>query len=314
MSKKSEDKKKSTEVAVFEQLRTDLDITRDISGFSVSLNDVFGKGSLAKKESFGGLTFKENSEKVDLAIQNTNELQSIWNHSHTQWMWKHLNLSWLSPMKNMRQISAEISRKKGALNEAKWKHVQNEIKIKKIEEELSKPELLEYWREVDLKVKLAQLQEGLAESSTAIEGAMKDLLALNELYEQLKEKVSDFSEEDVEAEETQSHMKRSIVQCIRDIRQSGSITKGEQEYLEQIGINPTKMQNVLRNYVKSEAEQDSWDVSGLYTFVDEIVEELANRHKVDEVRMDLQGFKNEYIGSITMDKKVALLGNSTGEE
>jgi len=97
-------------------------------------------------------------------------------------MWKHLNLSWLSPMKNMRQISAEISRKKGALNEAKWKHVQNEIKIKKIEEELSKPELLEYWREVDLKVKLAQLQEGLAESSTAIEGAMKDLLALNELF------------------------------------------------------------------------------------------------------------------------------------
>jgi len=229
-------------------------------------------------------------------------------------MWRHLNLSWLSPMKNMRQISAEISRKKGALNEAKWKHVQNEIKIKKIEEELRNPELLDYWREVDLKVKLAQLQEGLAESSTAIEGAMKDLLALNELYEQLKEKVSDFSEEDVEAEETRSHLKRSIVQCIRDIRQGGSITKGEQEYLEQIGVNPTKMQNVLRNYVKSEAEQDSWDVSGLYTFVDEIVEELSERHQVDKVRMDLQGFKNEYIGSITMDKKVALLGNSTGEE
>jgi hypothetical protein len=308
------DNEKKNEIAVFEEIRKDLDITRDISNFKVAMSDVFGKGSLAVKESFGGVTFKDNSVKVDLAIQNTDELQSIWNHSHTQWMWKHLNLSWLSPMKNMRQISAEMSRKKSALNEAKWKHVQNEVKIKKIEEELSQPELLEYWREVDLKIKLAQLQEGLAESSTIIEGAMKDVLALNELYEQLKEKVSDFSEEDVEAEETKSHLKRSIVQCIRDIRQGGSITKGEQEYLEQIGVNPTKMQNVLRNYVKSEAEQDSWDVSGLYTFVDEIVEELANRHKVDEVRMDLQGFKNEYIGSITMDKKVALLGNSTGEE
>jgi hypothetical protein len=308
------DNEKKNEIAVFEEIRKDLDITRDISNFKVAMSDVFGKGSLAVKESFGGVTFKDNSVKVDLAIQNTDELQSIWNHSHTQWMWKHLNLSWLSPMKNMRQISAEMSRKKSALNEAKWKHVQNEVKIKKIEEELSQPELLEYWREVDLKIKLAQLQEGLAESSTIIEGAMKDVLAVNELYEQLKEKVSDFSEEDVEAEETKSHLKRSIVQCIRDIRQGGSITKGEQEYLEQIGVNPTKMQNVLRNYVKSEAEQDSWDVSGLYTFVDEIVEELANRHKVDEVRMDLQGFKNEYIGSITMDKKVALLGNSTGEE
>lgn len=302
------DNEQKNEITVFEEIRKDLDITRDISDFKVAMSDVFGKGSLAVKESFGGLTFKENSEKVDLAIQNTDELQTIWNHSHTQWMWKHLNLSWHSPMKNMRQISAEVSRKKAALNEAKWKHVQNEVKIKKIEEELRNPELLEYWREVDLKIKLAQLQEGLAEGSTIIEGAMKDILALNELYEQLKERVSNFSEEDVEAEETRTHLKRSIVQCIRDVRQQGSITKGEQEYLEQIGVNPMKMQNILRNYVKSEAEQDSWDVSGLYTFVDGVVEELIQQHQVDKVRMDLQGFKQEYIGNITMDKKVALLG------
>ena len=302
------DNEQKTEIAVFEEIRKDLDITRDISGFKVAMSDVFGKGSLAVKESFGGLTFRENSEKVDLAIQNTDELQTIWNHSHTQWMWKHLNLSWHSPMKNMRQISAEVSRKKAALNEANWKHVQNEVKIKKIEEELRNPELLEYWREVDLKIKLAQLQEGLAEGSTIIEGAMKDILALNELYEQLKERVSNFSEEDVEAEETRTHLKRSIVQCIRDVRQQGSITKGEQEYLEQIGVNPMKMQNILRNYVKSEAEQDSWDVSGLYAFVDGVVEELIQQHQVDKVRMDLQGFKQEYIGNITMDKKVALLG------
>ena len=305
---------KKNEIAVFEEIRKDLDITRDISDFKVAMSDVFGKGSLAVKESFGGVTFKDNSEKVDVAIQNTNELHNIWNHSHTQWMWKHLNLSWHAPLKNMRQISAEISRKKGALNEAKWKHVQNEVKIKKIEEELSKPELLDYWREVDLKIKLAQLQEGLAEGSTHIEGAMKDILALNELFEQLKSKVSSFSEEDVEKEETKTHLKRSIVQCIRDIRQGGSITKGEQEYLEQIGVNPMKMQNILREYVKSEATSNSWDVSGLYEFVDGVVEELAERHQVDKVRMNLQGFESEAIGNITYDNKVAHLTNETKEE
>ena len=305
---------KKNEIAVFEEIRKDLDITRDISDFKVAMSDVFGKGSLAVKESFGGVTFKDNSEKVDVAIQNTNELHNIWNHSHTQWMWKHLNLSWHAPLKNMRQISAEISRKKGALNEAKWKHVQNEVKIKKIEEELSKPELLDYWREVDLKIKLAQLQEGLAEGSTHIEGAMKDILALNELFEQLKSKVSSFSEEDVEKEETKTHLKRSIVQCIRDIRQGGSITKGEQEYLEQIGVNPMKMQNILREYVKSEAAADTWDVSGLYEFVDGVVEELAERHQVDKVRMNLQGFESEAIGNITYDNKVAHLTNETKEE
>ena len=305
---------KKNEIAVFEEIRKDLDITRDISDFKVAMSDVFGKGSLAVKESFGGVTFKDNSEKVDVAIQNTNELHNIWNHSHTQWMWKHLNLSWHAPLKNMRQISAEISRKKGALNEAKWKHVQNEVKIKKIEEELSKPELLDYWREVDLKIKLAQLQEGLAEGSTHIEGAMKDILALNELFEQLKSKVSSFSEEDVEKEETKTHLKRRIVQCIRDIRQGGSITKGEQEYLEQIGVNPMKMQNILREYVKSEAAANSWDVSGLYEFVDGVVEELAERHQVDKVRMNLQGFESEAIGNITYDNKVAHLTNETKEE
>ena len=305
---------KKNQIAVFEEIRKDLDITRDISDFKVAMSDVFGKGSLAVKESFGGVTFKDNSEKVDVAIQNTNELHNIWNHSHTQWMWKHLNLSWHAPLKNMRQISAEISRKKGALNEAKWKHVQNEVKIKKIEEELSKPELLDYWREVDLKIKLAQLQEGLAEGSTHIEGAMKDILALNELFEQLKSKVSSFSEEDVEKEETKTHLKRSIVQCIRDIRQGGSITKGEQEYLEQIGVNPMKMQNILREYVKSEAAANSWDVSGLYEFVDGVVEELAERHQVDKVRMNLQGFESEAIGNITYDNKVAHLTNETKEE
>lgn len=305
---------KKNEITVFEEIRKDLDITRDISDFKVAMSDVFGKGSLAVKESFGGVTFKDNSEKVDVAIQNTNELHNIWNHSHTQWMWKHLNLSWHAPLKNMRQISAEISRKKGALNEAKWKHVQNEVKIKKIEEELSKPELLDYWREVDLKIKLAQLQEGLAEGSTHIEGAMKDILALNELFEQLKSKVSSFSEEDVEKEETKTHLKRSIVQCIRDIRQGGSITKGEQEYLEQIGVNPMKMQNILREYVKAEAEANTWDVSGLYEFVDGVVEELAEHHQVDKVRMNLQGFESEAIGNITYDNKVAHLTNETKEE
>ena len=134
------------------------------------------------------------------------------------------------------------------------------------------------------------------------------------MFEQLKSKVSSFSEEDVEKEETKTHLKRSIVQCIRDIRQGGSITKGEQEYLEQIGVNPMKMQNILREYVKAEAAADTWDVSGLYEFVDGVVEELAEHHQVDKVRMNLQGFESEAIGNITYDNKVAHLTNETKEE
>lgn len=236
---------------------------------------VFGRGTVKSENSFGNTSLLVNSTKADKAIQNVEELQSIWNHSHTQWTWKHLNLSYHAPYKNMRQIAAEMAKKKTALNEAKWKHVEAEIKIRKIEEELQ-TEGLDYWREVELKVKLTKLREGLAEGITYIEGAMKDVLVLNELYEQLKSKVSGFSEHDIEKEETKSHLKRSIVQCIRDIRQCGSITKGEQEYVEQIGVNPMKLQAVLRAYVENEAKQDTWDVSGLYEFVDKITDELAD--------------------------------------
>ena len=294
---------KKNEVAIFEQIRSNVQVA-DRDYYKVPMAMVFGKGSLARTESFGGKSLVENSQKVDLAIQNTNELQNIWNHSHSQWMWKHLNLSYHAPHKNMRQIAAEMNRKKAALNEAKWRQVKNEIKIKKIEEELRAGKC-DYWREVDLTVKLTELREGLAEGIVTIEGAMKDVLVLNELYEQLKSKVSNFSEIDIEMEESKTHLKRSIVQSIRDVRMSGAITKAEQEYLEQIGVNPMKMQNLIRQYVKQEEESTSWDNKGLYDFVDGIVKDLIDNHKVDIVRMEYMGFDSKPVENMSYDTTVA---------
>ena len=283
----------NNELAIWEEIRNDL-VIKDGSEYSVPLSKVFGKGTVAKTESFGGRTLSQNIALVDQALDNTKDLQQIWNRSHSQWMWRHLNLSYHSPHKNMRQIAAEVVRKKQALNEAKWGQIKSEIKIKKIEEQLAKPELLDYWGEVELKVKLAQLQEGMAEGITYIEGAMKDVLSLNDLYEQLKLQVNSFTEEDIEAEETKAHLKRSLVQSIRDVRQSGCITKGEQEYLEQIGVNPMKVQRLMKEYVAQEATAQDWSVTGLHQFVDELTDQLVDVAKVDKIRMDLMGFKSEF--------------------
>lgn len=299
----SENEAKDKELAIFEEIRKDLALSSELK---VPMSYVFGRGTVKAIQSFGNTSLLVNSTKVDKAIQNVEELQSIWNHSHSQWSWKHLNLSYHAPYKNMRQIAAEMAKKKAALNEAKWRHVEVEIKIRKIEEELQK-EGLDYWREVELKVKLTKLKEGLAEGMSYVEGAMKDVLTLNALYEELKEKVSGFTEHDIEKEETKSHLKRSIVQCIRDVRQFGSISKGEQEYVEQIGVNPMKLQAVLRAYVENEAKQETWDVSGLYEFVDKLVDELADVYKVDVARMKLQGFSSEPIEEFSYSNKVALL-------
>ena len=303
------------EVAVFEAIvnNTEIATTEDKK---VPLSMVFGHGTLGNIESFGGKTLMQNTVEVDKALANVGELETIWNHSHTQWTWKHINFSYHSPMKNMRQISAEISGKKGALNTAKWKQVKNEVKIRKIEDQLDKGNregTLDYWKEVDLKIKLAELQEGMVEGARYIEGAMKDVLAMNEMYEQLKVKVNSFSEYDMELEESKSHLKRSLVQCIRDVRQGGSITKGEQEYMEQIGVNPMKVQKAIRIYVASEEEDESWDVSNLHEFVDNMTNELIDFYKVDQKVLELKGFDPEPFESYTNINKLAL-PNKTDED
>jgi hypothetical protein len=299
----TEETLRANELAIFEEIRNDL-VVKDGSEFTVPLAKVFGKGTVAKTESFGGNSLVENAQKVDLAIANTKDLQNIWNRSHTQWMWKHLNLSYLDPHKNMRQIAAEVARKRQALNEAKWNQIKTEVKIRKIEEQLANPQELDYWTEVDLKVRLAEHQEKLAEGMSYVEGAMKDILALNSLFEQLKSKTKEFSELEIEKAESKAHIKRSVTQCIRDVRQSGSISKGEQEYLEQIGVNPMKMMIKIREYVQHEATQQSWDVSGLHDFVDQVANELIDVAKVDQVRMNLMGFDSTPLEEITYTKMI----------
>ena len=301
------------ELAVYEELVKEIAVAEDKTHYVIPMGSVFGKGSLATTESFGGRSLAENTELVDKALANTNELQNIWNRSHSQWDWKHINMSYLGDYKNVRQIAAEISNKKSALNDAKWRHVKAEIKIKKMEEKLLSGKL-DHWKEIELQVELAQAREGLAQGMTYIEGAMKDVLALNDLYEQMKAKFDGFTESDFEKEESKSHLKRSVVQCIRDVRQQGSITKGEQEYLEQIGVNPTRMMYLIREYINKEEATSGWSTEPLFEFVNGIVDELIDVVKVDRIRMQNMGFNPDHIDSLTYDKTVALKREHKEEE
>lgn len=295
--------KANNELTIVDDIKGELAAIIDGREYSVPMSKVFGRGLTNKTDSFGSMTLQENALRVDAAIENTMSLQKIWNHSHTQWTWKHINLSFNSPLMNMRQIAAEVARKRQALNEAKWKHVKNEIKVRKMMEKLESGELDE-WKEIEIRVDIARMKEGLAEGMHYIEGAMKDILALNEMYEQLKLRTSDFSEYDVEKDEAKAHLKKSLTQCIRDVRMTGTITKGEQEYMEQIGVNPSKMLVVLRNFVEAEANAASWDTDILNNFVEEVADDLIDNHKVDVKRMAYMGFESGVIEEHTYNKDV----------
>jgi BRCT domain type II-containing protein len=77
--------------------------------------------------------------------------------------------------------------------------------------------------------------------------------------------------------------------------------------MEQIGVNPGKMQRMIKDYVKEEETTDDWSSKGLYDFVDHVVEELIDVIQVDKIRMDIMGFDHESRDDITYDTKVAKL-------
>ena len=287
------------DVTIYEKIRSEI-TTVDGSEYVVPISEVFGRGTLAKSESFGGLTLRENAQKTDVILQETACLNNIWNRSHSQWTWKHLNMTYHAPWKNMKQVAAELQSKRQALNDAKWGQVENEVKIKKLEEKLDKG--LEYWDEVEAKIELAKLKEGMAEGMVYIEGAMKDVIALGEIYHEMKKQVDSLTEEEFEKAEAESHLKRSLVQSVRDVRQFGSISKGEQEYLEQIGANPSRVQLEMRAFVEQEIQTPDWSTNLLDDFVNYMCNELLNVAQVQNKRMDLMGFKESTDKALCYDK------------
>jgi hypothetical protein len=280
-----------SEITIKKENKQDLvDVAEEARGKSIA--EVFMATNLAEVKSFGGLTIAENAKKVDLAIANVAETERIWNRSHSQWTWRHINLSYAAPMKNLRQVSAEMTRKREALEEAKWNYLKNEIKLKQKEERLAKEK--DPLKSQLIEIDIAQLKSGMANGMKYVEGAMKDVLTLSNLYDDLKDKFSDYTEEDFEKEEARSHLKRSMVQCLRDVRQSGRITKGEQEYLEQIGVNPGKITLDMIAYLEYEQKIEDYTVKPMYEFLDDMCTKLLDQLQVDKVRMELQGLRDHY--------------------
>lgn len=292
----------NTELTIIDDIKNDVIVGNNNQ---VPMASIFGRGVSTKQESFGGKSLTENAIMVDKALQNTWELQEIYNHSHSEWVWKHAVLNWVAPGSNIRQIAAEMQRKRSALNEAKWRQVKNEIKLRKLEDKLAAGNFKDDWEEIEIKAKICELKEGITEGTTYIEGAMKDVLMLNDMYEQLKAQVEGYNEVELNKLESKNNLSRSIIQCIRDIRQYGSITKGEQEYLEQIGVNPSKMNVLLRKYVEEEVEEEAWDTTCLIQFVRELVEDLIENKKVDVAKLNAFNYKVEPTEEFGYQKRIA---------
>jgi hypothetical protein len=266
-----------------------------------TLDGVFGRGSLGQLQSFGGRSLGENMKDVQNAIEKTRELTNVYNRNHTEWTRRMINMEYYDPWMNMRQISAEMSSRRGALNEAKYRHLENEVKLRrymrKLEEYETKleedPDSVDELDVYSLRIKIAKIQDGIREGLSYIEGAMKEVLILENLYEDLKNQIHDFSEEDWEKHNARAHLRMAISQSLRDVRGGGSISKGEQRLLEQIGVNPGKLQHELREFVEKYENNPDYDdisIGTLNRFICETAEKLL---PVTDLKSEIFGFNPE---------------------
>lgn len=296
---------------IIEQVNKILEKGDMLGGAKLPFDAVVGSSSfLPDGQSFGNKTLKENAILCQEAMDISDELQEIWNHAHTQFAWKHINFSNHDHMLNMRQISAEISSKADTLRNLKWSLLDNEIKQAELESRISQLDEnssdTQKFKKMRLILSLARMKEDKQRTQLMIEGTMKDMIAIKSSYDDLSKHVENLSEMDIEERQAQQHMCRSIMQCLRDVRQFGHITKGEQEYAEQIGINPSKLLQAIRNYLEREAQSDSWDTRELNQFINGLANELSNNMKVHEKRMEYSLFNPKPIEAASSVNRLQL--------
>lgn len=206
--------------------------------------------------SFGKSLLSDNFRKVDQAIEDISHNFYVHNHSHTQFAWKFLTINHVSSSRNLRQVTAEINRKRQALIEAKYNYLEKMNEAKTLQLQLEKINGDDILRE-SLTIKKERIIHMAQLSLEPIEGAMKDILMLSRIYKDLTKQIGEIDEERLEQLEIDYWIKRSFAQSLRDVREAGYISKGEQELLENIGFNPFFVQKLLLEFAQESRDRVS---------------------------------------------------------
>ena len=228
---------------------------------------------IAQQKSYGNKTLQENLESADIAIQKVQYTERIWDRSRSQWMLKFLTCSNADGWLRIRQISAEMYRKRTALSEVKFKYMKwlTEAKIKReemLEEDSENKSLL-------LEIEAAEKESEAAEMLVKVEGALKEIETLAQMHDELKERLGDITEEEFEKAQTKSHIKRSVMQSIREVKECGKIRTGNAEYLEQIGLCTTAVLKDIFIFLEEESQAGVDDTRMLHQFLDK----TANKYQ-----------------------------------
>ena len=221
---------------------------------------------VAQHKSYGGKTLAQNFENADKAIAKVQYTERIWDRSRSQWMLKFLTCSNADGWLRIRQISAEMCSKRIALSTAKFGYMKKitEAKIKRdemLDEENENKRML-------LEIEAAEFESQAAESLVKVEGALKEVETLSQMHDELKERLGDVTEEEFEKAQTKAHIKRAVMQAVREVKECGKIRCGNAEYLEQSGLCTTAILKDIFIFLEEESQAGIEDTSMLHKFLD----------------------------------------------
>ena len=222
---------------------------------------------VATHKSYGGKTLQENLENASKAIAKVQYTERIWDRSRSQWMLKFLVCSNADGWLRLRQVSAEMNRKRMTLQEAKFGYMKKltEAKIRRdemLEEENENKSLL-------LEIEAVEFETQATELLVKVEGALKECETLGQMHDELKERLGDITEEEFEKAQTKAHIKRAVMQSIREVKECGKIRCGNAEYLEQIGLSTTAILKDIFIFLEEESQAGIEDTTMLHKFLED---------------------------------------------
>jgi hypothetical protein len=190
-----------------------------------------------------------------------------------------------SPYRMMRQCLSQIEKKRGALEEFYFKMKKKAILIKQ-------------WYEKGDEMSVIKAQEAESQAfrqKDYIDGALKEIATFQCAYDEIRESHNipeKWDERDAEIAEIDHHIKQAFRQAHRDVVQTGSITGGNMEYMEQYGIHIQTATKIIRDYVASEdkmiSEGKMPTVEHLYAFLDSMAVQFNDAHKLVMKRIGIK--------------------------
>lgn len=239
-------------------------------------------------------------KELSKVIEGYNSLKQSFGKSKSQWQEANMALNCLTPIRNIRHLLARIERSYNACKETEYKLKKLNIRIQMKKELLHKEK--DKLKKNLLNIQIAELENKISSALYYFKAAVKKIQHNYFCIEQILESkgYKTLEEIDFENQEEEYHIKTAINQSVRSVRISGRIDAGNQEYLEQCGINPAVVQKAIYDFLVKEEKEvrenlADKSIGRLYKFIDDLYFSLKGLSKK---RSEALGVKKQFMTSV----------------